>query len=173
MKKATLIIWVIIFGFIALFIFQNQDFFLAQNSHSLNLGIKHYSVPGLYNAILVLVFFFAGLIIAYLFSLSARFKAKRTIKKLNTTIASHLNEIAELKDEINKLKGFETPVDGQADTVKLDLNATRTIAPESGSESPADQTVKFDDDDAAANPAEDTKVDIEVDNPEESSEKKE
>jgi hypothetical protein len=186
MKKATLILWVIIFGFIALFIFQNQDFFLAQNAYNLNLGIKHYSVPQLYNAILVLVFFFAGLSIAYLFSFSSRFKAKRTIKKLNTTIASHLNEMAELKDEINKLKGLETPVDGQADTIKLDLNATRTIAPETGAESPADQTVKFAADDAAENPAtvkfaadddaenpaEDTKVDIKVDPQEDSSEKK-
>ncbi len=39
MKKATLILWVIIFGFIALFIFQNQTFFLAKNAFNLNLGI--------------------------------------------------------------------------------------------------------------------------------------
>lgn len=173
MKKATLIIWVIIFGFIALFIFQNQDFFLAQTAHSLNLGVKHYSVPHLYNAILVLVFFFAGLLIAYLFSLSARFKAKRTIKKLNTTIASHLNEIDGLKEEINKLKGLETPVDGQADTIKLDLNATRTIAPESGAGSSADKTVKFETKEAAANSEEDTKVDVQIEDREESSEKQE
>ena len=39
MKKATLIIWVIIFGFIALVIFQNQSFFLAKQALRLNLGV--------------------------------------------------------------------------------------------------------------------------------------
>jgi len=158
MKKATLILWVIIFGFIALFIFQNQTFFLAKNAFNLNLGIKQYSVAELYNAILVLVFFMAGLIIAYLFNLPARFKAKRTIKKLNTTIASHLNERAELKSEINTLKGLETPVDGQADTMVLDMNATRTFAPETDAGSLADQTLKVDADKAAAGTDEQTET---------------
>ena len=162
MKKATLILWVIIFGFIALFIFQNQDFFLAKNAHNLNLGIKQYAIPELYNAILVLVFFFAGLLIAYLFSFSARFKAKRTIKKLNTTIAAHINEMAELKDEINKLKGLETPVDGLADTVKLDVNTPRKIADETTAESPADKSdkqVKLGADELKSNAVDDTKED--------------
>ncbi len=39
MKKATLIIWLIIFGFIALVIFQNQTFFMAKESYRINLGI--------------------------------------------------------------------------------------------------------------------------------------
>jgi hypothetical protein len=156
MKKATLILWLVIFGFIALFIFQNQPFFLATNAFSLNLGIKQYAVPELYNAILVLVFFFGGLLIAYLFSLSARFKAKRTIKKLNTTIAAHINEMAELKGEINKLKGLETPVDGQADTMVLDINTSRKIAAETGTDNSADQTLKVGDDKAASNPDKDS-----------------
>jgi len=62
MKKVTLILWVIIFGFIALFIFQNQTFFLTQNAFNLNLGIRDYPIPELNNAVLVLVFFCSGLI---------------------------------------------------------------------------------------------------------------
>ena len=51
MKKATLIIWVIIFGFIALVIFQNQTFFLAKQSFRLNLGImSEYLSPAIPNA---------------------------------------------------------------------------------------------------------------------------
>jgi len=156
MKKATLILWVIIFGFIALFIFQNKPFFLAKHAFNLNLGIKQYAVPELYNAILVLVFFFAGLLIAYLFSLSARFKAKRTIKKLNTTIAAHINEMAELKGEVDKLKGLETPVDGLADTMVLDMTTSRKIAAATGAENPADQTLTLDADEGASKPDQDT-----------------
>ena len=154
MKKGTLIIWVIIFGFIALFIFQNQDFFLAKKAFNLNLGIKQYQIPEIYNAVLVLIFFGFGLVIAFLFSLSSRFKAKRTIKKLNTTIASHLNESSELKSEINKLKGLETPVDEKADTIKLNMDVTQKV----DAESPDDKTVKFDTTQEISNPGEDTKA---------------
>ena len=156
MKKATLILWLIIFGFIALFIFQNQPFFLAKHAFNLNLGIKQYAVPELYNAILVLFFFFAGLIVAHLFSLSARFKAKRMIKRLNTTIAGHINDMAELKGEVNKLKGLETPVDGMADTMVLDMKTSRKISAATSDESPADQTVTLDADEGASKPDQDT-----------------
>ena len=118
MKKGTLILWVVIFGFIAMFIVQNQTFFLAKNAFHLNFGIKEYAIPELYNAVLMLVFFCCGLIIAFLFSFSARFKAKRTIKKLNATIAADTTEMDKLKGEIVTLKDTETPVDGQVDTIK-------------------------------------------------------
>ncbi len=117
MKKAKLILWVIIFGFIALFIFQNQTFFLAKNAFNLNLGIGEYLLPELNNAVLVLVFFCTGIIIAYLFNFSARFKAKRKIKKLNATIAHNSKETAGLKGETNTLKGVETSVRFDADEV--------------------------------------------------------
>jgi len=158
MKKATLILWVIIFGFIALFIFQNQDFFLAQKASNLNLnlGVKQYQIPELNNAVLVMVFFCCGLIIAYLFSFSARFKSKRTIKKLNTTIASHMNEMTELQGEINTLIGTEPPLDGQADTNKLDVNATQKITDDTAAETSADKTVKIGADETTSNPSEDS-----------------
>ncbi len=119
MKKATLIIWAIIFGVIALLIFQNKAFFMANEALRINLGIlEEYKTPALPRAILFLLFFLVGIVIAYLFSLSARLKARRTIKKLNTTIASHNAEIAGLRREIDSLKGIETPNDTD-DTQKL------------------------------------------------------
>ncbi len=39
MKKATLIIWAIIIGVMALLIFQNQDVFMKKESLGVNLGI--------------------------------------------------------------------------------------------------------------------------------------
>ena len=119
MKKATLIIWVLIFGVIALLIFQNQAFFLSNQSLQVNLGVTDpYHTPELPIAILVLLFFLTGVVIAYLFSLSARLKARRAIKKLNTTLASHNDEVAGLRREIDSLKGIETPEDTD-DTQKL------------------------------------------------------
>lgn len=119
MKKATLIIWVIIFGVIALLIFQNQAFFLSNQSLRVNFGVTEaYHTPELPIAILVLLFFLTGIVIAYLFNLSARLKARRAIKKLNTTIASHNAEVTGLRGEIDSLKGIETPEDTD-DTQKL------------------------------------------------------
>ena len=155
MKKATLIIWVIIFGFIALVIFQNQTFFLAKNSLNLSLGVwAPYHSPELPNAVIILFFFFLGLIIAYLFSFSARFKARRTIKKLNTAITADKKELTELKGEINTLKGVETPVDSQADTIKLDLDKTQKITADAPGESPVDQQDELATDTETANPSE-------------------
>jgi len=155
MKKATLIIWVIIFGFVALVIFQNQAFFLAKNSLNLNLGVlAPYHSPELPNAVLVLFFFFSGLIIAHLFSFSARFKAKRTIKKLNSAITTHDNEVSELKREIETLKGVEAPVDSQADTIKLDLNASQKITADAPGDSSADKQSESATDTLTSNPSE-------------------
>ena len=153
MKKATLIIWVIIFGFIALMIFQNQTFFLARQALRLNLGLfEEYNSPELPNAIIFLLFFFAGLLIAYLFGLSARFKAKRNIKRLNATIASHNSELSKLRSEINTLKGIETTAEDQADTVKIDMDATQKIT----DEEVVDKTEEYALDSKESNPSEDT-----------------
>ena len=159
MKKATLIIWVIIFGVIALLIFQNQAFFLSNQSLRVNLGVTEaYHTPELPIAILVLLFFLTGIVIAYLFSLSARLKARRTVKKLNTTITSHNAEVAELRREIDSLKGIETPEDGQAAESQNDTDDTQKLGSDSLT---GDQTV------ATGTFSIDSKADDTTENPEE------
>lgn len=155
MKKATLIIWVIIFGVIALLIFQNQAFFLSNQALRVNLGvIKAYHTPQLPIAILVLFFFLGGVLIAYLFNLSARFKARRTIKKLNATIASQGTEVDGLRRELNALKGIETPEDQPASETLTDTDATQKITADSPEEDQADATGTFSIDSKAGNPLE-------------------
>jgi uncharacterized integral membrane protein len=155
MKKGTLIIWAIIFGCIALVIFQNQTFFMAKQSFRINPGIfQEYHSPELPNAVMVLFFFFLGLFIAYLFSFAKRFKANRTIKKLNATITSCNNELAELRREINTLKGIESPAEDLSATTKIEMDATQKITDESAGESPvdADKTIKYSTADRATDP---------------------
>ena len=119
MKKVTLIIWLIIFGFIALVIYQNNDFFMNKHSFHLNLGvIQPYQTPEMPIAIAFVVFFFAGLVISYLFNFSTRFKARRTTKKLNAAIATQQDEVSNLKRELDTLKGTDTPAAEQDDTKK-------------------------------------------------------
>jgi uncharacterized integral membrane protein len=153
MKKATLIIWVIIFGVIALLIFQNQAFFLINQSLRVNLGVvKEYHTPELPIAILVLLFFLAGILIAYLFNLSARFKARRTIKKLNATIASHDTEVDGLRRELNALKGIETTADQPESESRTDTDTTQKIAADNAAEDQTESTGTFSIDSQSDNP---------------------
>ena len=124
MKKVTLIIWLIIFGFIALVIYQNNDFFLQKHSFHLKLGvIQPYQTPELPIAVVFIVFFLAGLVIAYLFNFTTRFKAKRTTKKLSAAIATHQDEVTELKRELDTLKGEGTPAGDQTAEIKTETKA--------------------------------------------------
>jgi uncharacterized integral membrane protein len=160
MKKATLIIWAIIVGVIALLIFQNQNVFMKKESLGVNLGIFDvYNTPELPIAVMVLLFFLAGYILAYLFNASARFKAKRIIKKLNTTMASHSQEMAGLKGEIDSLKGIKASAAEQVPGSEIDMAKTQKISNDSLATSPAEQTGEF-------------SVDKQTDNPEEESEEK-
>ena len=155
MKKATLIIWAIIFGVIALLIFQNQAFFLTNQSLRINLGIlKAYHTPELPIAILVLLFFLAGVLIAYLFNVSARFKARRLIKKLNATNASLKSDVEGLQREINSLKGIETPAEEQTPELSGDTDTTRKLSDGTIAGSTGQQTDSFSIDQKDDNPAE-------------------
>ena len=143
MKKATLIIWAIIFVFIALVIFQNQTFFMTKHSLRLNLGfINEYHTPELPIAVVFIFFFFSGLVIAYLFNFSTRFKARRTVKKLNATITSHQDEVAELKHELDTLKKLETPATEPAAVTKTDADPIIELSSDSLVKNPADQPDK-------------------------------
>ena len=156
MKKATLIIWFIIFGFLALVIFQNQTFFLTNQSLRINLAVTdEYHSPELPIAVLFLMFFIFGIIISYLFGFSTRFKANRTIKKLNATMASHNEEVVELRRQINSLKGIEeTPTADQNAKTRLDTDVTQKINNQSVEEDPAEKTERFSIDNKAFNPTE-------------------
>ena len=157
MKKATLIIWAIILGFIALVIFQNQNFFMTPQSLRINLGvINEYNTPELPIAVVFIFFFFLGLVIEYFFSFSNRFKARRTAKKLNATIAAQEGEVADLKRELDTLKGLETPAAKQAADAKTDTDAIIELTGDSLVKNAADQPGKSIIDNQEANPAKDS-----------------
>jgi hypothetical protein len=121
MKKLKVVFWVIVLGFLALIIFQNQDFFMTKHSLVINLYFSKYFTPELHNAILFLAFFFAGLLIAYFFSLFPQFKANKTIKNQNVTISTQEQQLNNLKMEVEALKNAATathtdePVEVSAD----------------------------------------------------------
>ena len=78
---------------------------MAKQSLSLKLPfLEVYHTPELPHAVIFLVFFLIGFLIAYFFSLYERFKSKKTIKNLNTTTASQFEELEALKGELESLR---------------------------------------------------------------------
>ena len=121
MKKATVIIWAIITVIIGIVFYDNWD--IISNKISLSIRFVGKPIPPLPVFIYFIIFFFFGFIIAYLFNFSTRFKARRSIKKLNAANTSHQDEVAKLKGELNTLKGLETPTVEQAAETKSDTDA--------------------------------------------------
>jgi heme/copper-type cytochrome/quinol oxidase subunit 1 len=116
MKKAKIAFWLILIGFIVLLAYQNWDFFMSEHRLRLNLFVtEEFSTPKLQNAILFLFFFLAGLLISYFIALFERFRSKKTIKNLNTTLEMNQKQLDELKKEITLLKGETPPITGPPD----------------------------------------------------------
>ena len=120
-KRVKIGIWVIIIGFLALIVQQNQEFFLAKQSLGLNLYFKNYSLPEVVNIFLFFICFLAGLFLAVYFIFFDRFKLKKTNKTLNTTINTHLEKISSLEKELETLKPIESKPFDQAVTVGTEI----------------------------------------------------
>ncbi|MBU0544237.1 MAG: LapA family protein [Proteobacteria bacterium] len=109
MNKIKFVILIIVFVIIGLFVWDNGAFLLAKNSISLNLFIKTYSTPELPTGIILLISFFAGLLVAYVFALFERFRLNAEIKGLKYSIDSNIEKIAELKNEVVSLRNKFSP----------------------------------------------------------------
>ena len=104
MKKAKIAFWALIIGFFALIILQNKPFFLDKQDFRINLFFWNYNTPTVSIAILFAAFFVAGLLIAYFFSLSGRFKSNRTIKTLNASLDAQRAELDAMKKQVEGLR---------------------------------------------------------------------
>lgn len=105
MKKIKVVLVILIAAFIGIVAYQNRGFFLAKQRIGLNLWvIEPYSTPEIYNIIHFLIWFGAGLLIAYFFGLLGQFRKNKTIKHLNASLDSLQKENTLLKDELEAAK---------------------------------------------------------------------
>ncbi len=110
MKKVKIVILVIILVFVGIVIFQNRAFFMAEQSLVINLLFAEYQMPGIANVVLFLTCFFIGLLIGYFYFIFIRFKLNKTIRRLNSTINSHLEIISDLEKDVGSLKSSSNEV---------------------------------------------------------------
>ena len=125
MKKVKLVLWIIIIGFFGLAVYQNQDFFLSRHSLGINLYFSAYRTLELPNAVLFAAFFLIGWLIAYIFGLSDRYQASRTIKSLRQTATDQQVALDALKTDIAALKTntkvVDTPEDQTTSSIEPDI----------------------------------------------------
>jgi hypothetical protein len=100
MKKLKIAFWIIPIGFLALIVYQNKEFFQKSQSLRVNLIFTAYETPELQIWIFFLGLFLFGILLAYLFGLPGKLKVGTSIKTLNGTISSQLEEIKALKNDV-------------------------------------------------------------------------
>ena len=112
MKNVKIAFWVIIVGFIILFLFQNQDVIIEKQSFKLDLMVAdEYHTPELPNGIIYFICLLTGFFIALFAGLANRFKSKKDIKNLKTANDSQLEEISVLKSRLELLQGVSSRPD--------------------------------------------------------------
>jgi len=122
MKKLKIALGVIVLAFIALFIYQNLSFFMDKHSFDLNLYFVKYQTPQWPYGVLFLACFLIGFLIAFFMGLTSRYKARKSIKSLNSAVDSHLEMISELKKELKGARG-ESAAAGQPEVIEATVSA--------------------------------------------------
>ena len=113
MKKFKYVLWVLMIGFLGLLVYQNQGVFLSKHSMVINLGFAQYRIPEIYSILIIAVFFFGGVLLAYATSLLGRYKAHRQIRSLKQTVDAYTGTITTLKKEVEGLKPQALPGSAQ------------------------------------------------------------
>ena len=108
MKKVKIALWILIFGFVGLLIFQNRGFFMADSRLMLDLGFFYYETPFLANAIFFVAFFLVGVLISYFFGLFRQFRDAKTIKMLKAKEASLVETVSSLEKRLSNSEATAT-----------------------------------------------------------------
>ena len=108
-------LWIVIVGFVVLLFFQNQEVFLAKRTLRMDLLFANYQSPALPDVLLFICTFIIGYLISYFVNLSSRFKFKKLIKQLHSTLDAQQKELTGLKSEIDGLKAASVEQDKETE----------------------------------------------------------
>lgn len=97
MKKVKLVFWLILLGLLGVVGWQNRPFFLDKQGIGIDYFFGNIYIPELQIALYFLIFFLAGLLVSYFGSLSERFVARRTIRKLTDELTTEKKKNSDLE----------------------------------------------------------------------------
>lgn len=104
MKKLILFLWVFTLMITGLVFIQNQTLFITEQSISINLVLHQFSFPAVQNGLIILLFFFIGVLLSFATVTVSRFRARNALKKCRTLGDGYVDRIGELKVQIEQLK---------------------------------------------------------------------
>jgi uncharacterized membrane protein YciS (DUF1049 family) len=108
MKKLKYAVWLLLIAFFGVIIAQNWDYITTENSLKLNLFIYNEPIPPLTNGAIIAICVGVSVMIMMLFYFASRYeayRAKKTIKALRNGMEESQKSIADLKQEVELLKG--------------------------------------------------------------------
>ncbi len=111
MKKVKLVILILILVFFGIIGYQNMGFLLVKHQFGLNLWFASYQTPEIQNGILLLVFFVAGLLLAFISTLRSRWQSRRTIKALTSEVTDSSEKITALERDVAELRAVPQNVE--------------------------------------------------------------
>ena len=108
MKKLKYVVWLLLIALFGVVIAQNWDYIATENSLKLNLFIYNEPIPPLTNGAIIAICVGISVMIMMLFYFASRYeayRAKKTIKTLRNGMEESQKSIADLKQEVELLKG--------------------------------------------------------------------
>jgi hypothetical protein len=100
MKKIRIVFWLLVLGLAGLAVYQNLAFLLKPYPIKFDIGLVAYHTSDLPVAVYLLAFFFAGVLISLFFSLSHRYRARKTIRNLTDEVNAERKRVSELETEL-------------------------------------------------------------------------
>ncbi len=111
MKKVKIAFWLILLGLTGLVFWGSHSFLLKKEALVIDYFIDSYSFPEQQIALYFLIFFLVGLLISYFSSLSERFVARKTIRKLNDELTIAGKKVADLEASLESRKAADSNAD--------------------------------------------------------------
>jgi uncharacterized integral membrane protein len=109
MRKIIYIVWVTVILMIGLVLIQNQSLYSTKQSLSLNMLLVDITLPPISNGVILLIFFFGGILLSAAGSMIGRFKARKALKRCKATGDGYIDKIGALKTQLDEMKSRSNP----------------------------------------------------------------
>jgi uncharacterized integral membrane protein len=109
MRKIIYIVWVTVILMIGLVLIQNQSLYSTKQSLSLNMLLVDITLPPISNGVILLIFFFGGILLSAAGSMIGRLKTRKALKRCKATGDGYIDKIWALKTQLDEMKSRSNP----------------------------------------------------------------
>ncbi len=111
MRKVKLTFWLMLAVLLVVVSWQNLTFLVEKKGVEIDYLIGNYHAPELQIGLYFLIFFLVGLLISYFSSLSERFVARKTLRRLKDELTNAGKKISDLEADLASRQAAESNPD--------------------------------------------------------------